>query len=87
MSRIVTRYRVIKPEASVVSIDTRRDIRHFEHIIGPVYEMMRKCNLLEYKGSLFAAFPTVADAVHFARCNTELAWSSPTYEDTIVARL
>ncbi|KAK9310456.1 hypothetical protein QLX08_000212 [Tetragonisca angustula] len=54
---------------------------------GPVYEMMRKCNLLEYKGSLFAAFPTVADAVHFARCNTEPTWSSPTYEDTIVARL
>ncbi|XP_043514855.1 solute carrier family 26 member 6-like isoform X4 [Frieseomelitta varia] len=54
---------------------------------GPVYEMMRKCNLLEYKGSLFAAFPTVADAVHFAKCNTELTWSSPTYEDTIIARL
>ncbi|XP_012341891.1 solute carrier family 26 member 6 isoform X1 [Apis florea] len=58
---------------------------------GPVYEMMRKCNLLEYKSGLFAAFPTVADAVHFAKCNTESssmpAWSSSMYEDTVVARL
>ncbi|XP_033352726.1 solute carrier family 26 member 6-like isoform X1 [Bombus vosnesenskii] len=54
---------------------------------GPVYEMMRKCNLLEYKGGLFAAFPTVADAVHFARSNTEPAWSSPIYDDATVARL
>lgn len=63
----------------------------FEHIVGPVYEMMRKCNLLEYKSGLFAAFPTVADAVHFAKCNTESssmpAWSSSMYEDTVVARL
>ncbi|XP_003707668.2 prestin isoform X2 [Megachile rotundata] len=36
---------------------------------GPVYEMMRKCNLTEYGGSLYSMFPTVADAVHFARCN------------------
>ena len=49
--------------------------------------MMRKCNLLEYKGGLFAAFPTVADAVHFARCNIEPAWGSSMYEDTTVARL
>lgn len=65
--------------------------RCFEHIVGPVYEMMRKCNLLEYKNGLFAAFPTVADAVHFAKCNTESssmpAWSSSMYEDTVVARL
>ncbi|XP_017753492.1 PREDICTED: solute carrier family 26 member 6-like isoform X1 [Eufriesea mexicana] len=57
---------------------------------GPVYEMMRKCNLLEYKSGLFAAFPTVADAVHFAKCNSELtipAWSSSIFEDTSVARL
>ncbi|XP_076760802.1 prestin isoform X1 [Xylocopa sonorina] len=58
---------------------------------GPVYEMMRKCNLLEYKGGLFAVFPTVADAVHFAKCNTELsslpAWSSSIFEDTSAVRL
>ncbi|XP_029035224.1 prestin-like isoform X1 [Osmia bicornis bicornis] len=36
---------------------------------GPVYEMMRKCNLTELGGGLFSMFPTVADAVHFARCN------------------
>lgn len=72
-----------KPEAMLDPIDTQR----FEHIVGPVYEMMRKCNLLEYKGGLFAAFPTVADAVHFARSNTEPAWSSPIYDDATVARL
>ncbi|XP_076685631.1 prestin isoform X2 [Andrena cerasifolii] len=56
---------------------------------GPVYEMMRKCNLFEYKGGLFAVFPTIADAVHFARCNSEMsatpAWNS--YEGTSIARL
>ncbi|XP_076248256.1 prestin isoform X2 [Calliopsis andreniformis] len=56
---------------------------------GPVYEMMRKCNLSEYKGGLFAVFPTVADAVHFAKCNIELsstpAWNS--FEDSSSARL
>ncbi|CAK9802967.1 Slc26a5 [Anthophora plagiata] len=58
---------------------------------GPVYEMMRKCNLLEYKSGHFAMFPTVADAVHFAKCNIEFssipAWSSTIYEDSSVARL
>lgn len=56
---------------------------------GPVYEMMRKCNLFEYKSGLFAVFPTIADAVHFARCNSEMspthAWNS--YEGTSIARL
>ncbi|KOC67065.1 Prestin [Habropoda laboriosa] len=54
---------------------------------GPVYEMMRKCNLLEYKSGQFAMFPTVADAVHYAKCNIEPTWSSSIYEDTSVARL
>lgn len=52
---------------------------------GPVYEMMRKCKLLEYKADLFAVFPTVADAVHFAKCVTEPSgvpvWNSFTLQD------
>ncbi|XP_017875060.2 solute carrier family 26 member 6-like [Ceratina calcarata] len=52
---------------------------------GPVHEMMRKCNLLEYKANLFAVFPTVADAVHFAKCIPEpsdvTVWNSSTLEN------
>ncbi|XP_076169612.1 prestin isoform X2 [Ptiloglossa arizonensis] len=55
---------------------------------GPVYDMMRKCVLSECKGSLFAMFPTVADAMHFARCATEpsstFAWM---HEESSIARL
>ncbi|XP_043248167.1 solute carrier family 26 member 10-like isoform X1 [Colletes gigas] len=58
---------------------------------GPVYEMMRKCGLPTCKEDLFAMFPTVADAVHFARCNNEpsstLAWNSNVHESTSIARL
>ncbi|KZC04929.1 Prestin [Dufourea novaeangliae] len=53
---------------------------------GPVYEMMRKCNLTECKGGLFAVFPTIGDAVNFARSTNELsstsAWCSSNHEDT-----
>ncbi|XP_031828182.1 prestin isoform X2 [Nomia melanderi] len=58
---------------------------------GPVYEMTRKCNLTECRGGLFAVFPTVADAVNFARSTNELCsvptWSSSVYEDANSARL
>ncbi|XP_053971108.1 solute carrier family 26 member 10-like isoform X2 [Hylaeus volcanicus] len=57
---------------------------------GPVYEMTRKCGLPECKGDLFAMFPTVSDAVHFAKCNLEpssIPWSSTIHVDTSIARL
>ncbi|KAI4488472.1 hypothetical protein M0802_011578, partial [Mischocyttarus mexicanus] len=34
---------------------------------GPVYEMMTKCNLLESNDHTFGFFPTISDAVHFAK--------------------
>ncbi|KAJ8666880.1 hypothetical protein QAD02_008542, partial [Eretmocerus hayati] len=34
---------------------------------GPVYETMRKCNAVEHKQGHFTMFPTVNDAVNFAR--------------------
>ncbi|XP_078042909.1 prestin isoform X2 [Augochlora pura] len=71
-------------------IDEYSDADVFVYVAGctgPVYEMMRKCNLTECRGGLFAVFPTVADAVNFARSTNEPAWSSPVYEDSAIARL
>ncbi|XP_076286440.1 prestin isoform X2 [Lasioglossum baleicum] len=75
-------------------IDEYSDADVFVYVAGcsgPVYEMMRKCNLTECRGGLFAVFPTVADAVNFARSTNELctvpAWSSSVFEDTTIARL
>ncbi|XP_029679419.1 solute carrier family 26 member 10-like isoform X2 [Formica exsecta] len=40
---------------------------------GPVYETMRKCSLVEHNDNhFFAMFPTIADAVHFARSHSEM---------------
>ncbi|XP_011151868.1 solute carrier family 26 member 10 isoform X1 [Harpegnathos saltator] len=61
---------------------------------GPVYETMRKCNLTnEYNDSpFFAMFPTVADAVHFARSHSEVpstpaTWSTRVYDENYISRL
>lgn len=62
------------------------------HNIGPVYETMRKCNLTEQnENHFFAMFPTVADAVHFARSHNEVpptpAWSTQVYDENCISRL
>ncbi|XP_012229611.2 prestin-like isoform X1 [Linepithema humile] len=58
---------------------------------GPVYETMRKCNLAEQnENHFFAMFPTVADAVHFARSHNEVP-STPAcariYDENYISRL
>ncbi|KAH0951309.1 hypothetical protein HN011_002548 [Eciton burchellii] len=59
---------------------------------APVYETMRKCNLAEQnENHFFAMFPTVADAVHFARSHSELpstpTWNSQIYDENCISRL
>ncbi|XP_026827914.1 solute carrier family 26 member 10 isoform X3 [Ooceraea biroi] len=59
---------------------------------GPVYETMRKCNLTEQnENHFFAMFPTIADAVHFARSHGEVpstpAWSTQAYDENCISRL
>ncbi|XP_011160302.2 solute carrier family 26 member 10 isoform X2 [Solenopsis invicta] len=60
---------------------------------GPVYEMMRKFNLTEHnENHFFAMFPTVADAVHFARSHSEVpsstpAWSTCIHDENYISRL
>ncbi|KAG7202324.1 hypothetical protein KM043_018656 [Ampulex compressa] len=59
---------------------------------GPVYETMRKCGLLECEQSrFFAIFPTVADAVHFARCSNEVpnvpTWTFCVRDENCISRL
>lgn len=59
---------------------------------GPVYETMRKCNLTEQnENHFFAMFPTIADAVHFARSHGEVpstpAWSIQIYDENCISRL
>lgn len=62
-------------------------------IAGPVYETMRKCNLAnEYSESqFFAMFPSVADAVYYARSHSEVpstpAWSTRIYDENCISRL
>jgi hypothetical protein len=53
---------------------------------------MRKCNLAEQnENHFFAMFPTVADAVHFARSHSELpstpTWNSQIYDENCISRL
>ncbi|XP_050446722.1 solute carrier family 26 member 10-like isoform X2 [Cataglyphis hispanica] len=56
---------------------------------GPVYETMRKCSLAEHnKNHFFAMFPTVADAVHFARSHSEIpAWNTQIQDENCISRL
>ncbi|XP_020300583.1 solute carrier family 26 member 10-like isoform X1 [Pseudomyrmex gracilis] len=59
---------------------------------GPVYERMRKCNLIEQNDNhFFAMFPTVADAVHFARSQTEMltttSWSTRICDENVISSL
>ncbi|KAL6440663.1 hypothetical protein ACFW04_003265 [Cataglyphis niger] len=56
---------------------------------GPVYETMRKCSLAEHnKNHFFAMFPTVADAVHFARSHSEIpAWNTRIQDENCISRL
>jgi len=61
-------------------------------ITGPVYETMRKFNLVEHnENHFFAMFPTVADAVHFARSHSEVpstpAWSTCIHDENYISRL
>ncbi|XP_072753756.1 prestin isoform X3 [Anoplolepis gracilipes] len=57
---------------------------------SPVYETMKKCNLVEYnENHFFAMFPTVADAVHFARFHNESipAWNTRIHYENSISRL
>ncbi|XP_036140086.1 solute carrier family 26 member 10 isoform X2 [Monomorium pharaonis] len=59
---------------------------------GPVYEMMRKFDLTVYnENHFFAMFPTVADAVHFARSHGEVpstpTWSTCIHDENYISRL
>ncbi|KMQ94411.1 solute carrier family 26 member 6-like isoform x2 protein [Lasius niger] len=59
---------------------------------GPVYETMRKYNLAEHnENHFFAMFPTVADAVHFARSHSEVssipAWNTRIHDENCISRL
>lgn len=39
---------------------------YHSRLIGPAYEMMKKCDLKEKSDGLFNFFPTIHDAVHHA---------------------
>ncbi|XP_018303397.1 solute carrier family 26 member 6 isoform X1 [Mycetomoellerius zeteki] len=57
---------------------------------GPVYETMRKFNVVEHnENHFFAIFPTVADAVHFARSHSEVSstWNTCTHDENYISRL
>ncbi|KAL0111684.1 hypothetical protein PUN28_013108 [Cardiocondyla obscurior] len=59
---------------------------------GPIYETMRKFNLIEHnENHFFGMFPTVADAVHFARSHSEVpstpAWSTCIQDENYISRL
>lgn len=59
---------------------------------GPVYETMRKYNLDEHnENHFFAMFPTVADAVHFARSHSKMpsipAWNTRIHDENCISRL
>lgn len=59
-------------------------------ITGPVYETMRKFNVVEHnENHFFAIFPTVADAVHFARSHSEVSstWNTCTHDENYISRL
>ncbi|XP_077264731.1 prestin isoform X3 [Temnothorax americanus] len=59
---------------------------------GLMYETMRKFNLTEHnENHSFAMFPTVADAVHFARSQSEVpstpTWSTCIHDENYISRL
>ncbi|XP_011862989.1 PREDICTED: solute carrier family 26 member 10-like isoform X2 [Vollenhovia emeryi] len=59
---------------------------------GPIYERMRKFTPIERnENHFFAMFPTVADAVHFARSHSEVpstpAWSTCIHDENYISRL
>lgn len=58
---------------------------------GPVYETMKKSNVIEYNENFFAMFPTVADAVHFALSHNEVpsipTWNARIHDENCLSRL